>query len=319
MRHKIIVMIIIVIFVLMLPGILTIVFNDKGGDNKISTSYIKVKVYDKQEKKVKELDFEDYIKGVVAAEMPVNFEIEALKAQAIAARTYSYKRIMENQEMIFNQEGYIGEAYLSDKQLEKRWGEKNVNKYMSKILEAVNSTNDIIMTYYNEPVEAVFHSTSAGYTQASNDVWGYEVPYLEGTESKWDMQSPEYINEITLSKEKFKKIIQENFTSLTLLDGELLNQIQILVRNKTGYVSQIQICNQIITGEEFRKILNLKSSDFILEEKGKDIVITTKGYGHGVGMSQYGANGMATEGYGYKDILNHYYKGINLEKIHLNE
>jgi len=296
------------------------------GENKINQPMVKskmddinenkmiIRVLDEKTGKTNNIEFEDYIKGVLAAEMPALFEIEALKAQAVAARTYAVKKMDKNKDNVadISTEPSKGQAYLSIDELKEKWGE-NFYTYYEKITRAVEDTKGQVMFYEEEPIEAVFHSTSAGMTQSAKDVWQADVPYLQSVESDGDKQAPAFEEEKKIKKEDVIEILLTRYPDIIIQD--LVGQIQIVERSSGGYIKYIQIGNKILTGEEAREIFKLKSSAFILKEEGENIIFATKGYGHGAGMSQYGANYMAKEGRTYKEILNHYYNGIIIKEI----
>ncbi|WP_058486009.1 stage II sporulation protein D [Defluviitalea phaphyphila] len=287
-------------------------------NNIISEEKI-IKVLDEKTNKIMEIEFEEYIKGVLAAEMPALFELEALKAQAVAARTYAIKKIEQKSEA--NLKGADistdfskGQAYLSKDELKEKWGE-NFEAYYNRISLAVEETKGEIMTYEEEPIEAVFHSTSAGFTQSAKDIWDVDVPYLKSVESQGDIESPVFKDEQKISKQKIVNLLKERYPDIIIND--LVGEFQIVERSSGGYVKKIQIGNKLISGEEIRDIFNLKSSCFSVQEEGDSLIFITKGYGHGAGMSQYGANYMAKQGKTYKDILKHYYQNIDI--ININE
>ena len=281
-----------------------IVIEEKGDSSKFTN------VYNPETELVKTLGLEEYIKGVVAAEMPVSFEKEALKAQAVAARTYTLRKLEGKEEIL---EKDIAQAYISEEELKKRWGEKYII-YKSKINSAVEETQGEIMVYEDEIIEAVFHSTSAGYTEASENFWKEEKPYLKSVESKQDENAPDYTVKTIFENDVLVAKLEEKYPDIVITDAPLLQQIQIIKRSEAGYIMQIQIGNKIFTGNEIRLLFNLRSTNFTINQKGKKLTFTTKGYGHGIGMSQYGANYMAQDGASYKEILKHYYQGVDIVK-----
>ena len=281
-----------------------IVIEEKGDSSKFTN------VYNPETELVKTLGLEEYIKGVVAAEMPVSFEKEALKAQAVAARTYTLRKLEGKEEIL---EKDIAQAYISEEELKKRWGEKYII-YKSKINSAVEETQGEIMVYEDEIIEAVFHSTSAGYTEASENLWKEEKPYLKSVESKQDENAPDYTVKTIFENDVLVAKLEEKYPDIVITDAPLLQQIQIIKRSEAGYIMQIQIGNKIFTGNEIRLLFNLRSTNFTINQKGKKLTFTTKGYGHGIGMSQYGANYMAQDGASYKEILKHYYQGVDIVK-----
>ncbi len=255
-------------------------------------------------------EFEEYLKGVVASEMPASYDIEALKAQAVASRTYAQRHIKNNSNISLKD---IDQSYISIDEMKNRWG-KDFETYYKKIEQAVNSTCNEIIIYDNEPIEAVFHAMSAGITENSEDVWKKDLPYLKSVESSFDKEYPDFEHKKSFNKEEFYNIINNNFPNI-VLSNDLKKDIKILNYTKAGYIKNIQLGNKIIEASLFRKIFLLRSTNFNFNIKNDSIDFITKGYGHGVGMSQTGANFLAKNGYNYKDILNYYYKDTYISSI----
>ena len=245
------------------------------------------------------IDIEEYIIGVVAGEMPALFQDEALKAQAVASRTYLISHLQNNNSITNTTDDQV---YLTKEEMKVKWGE-DYNKYYEKIKKAVQETKNLIMYYQNEPIKAYYFSTSNGYTASSISVFNEQKEYLTSVESPFDKDNS---HTIEISKQEFcnKLNIQCNKISITNIKKDNSNRI-----------SQITINNQEYKGTQIRKLLSLRSTDFTINIKDTTIEITTKGYGHGVGMSQYGANNMAKLGYTYKEILKYYYQDIKIDSI----
>ncbi len=246
------------------------------------------------------LSMTDYLIGVVGAEMPASFPLEALKAQAVVARTYALKRISSGKKLT---DTVSTQAYKDNNQLKAMW-QGNFNTYYNKIKLAVTSTNNMTIKYNGAYIDAVYHSTSNGKTEDAVHVWGNSVPYLKSVESSWDRNASSYL-----------RTEEKELSALLMLLGIDLsdeNSIEIISRNNSGRVSNVRIGNKNYSGVELRNLLGLRSADFDLEVQNNKVIITTRGYGHGVGMSQYGAKGMAENGYNYQQILRHYYQGISL-------
>ena len=245
------------------------------------------------------IDIEEYIIGVVAGEMPALFHNEALKAQAIASRTYLINHLQSNKTITNTTDDQV---YLTKEEMKEKWKE-DYEKYYNKIKEAVLSTKDLIMYYNNKPIKAYYFSTSNGYTASSISVFNEEREYLTSVESPFDKDNS---NTITISKEDF-------CTKLSIT----CNQISIsnIAKDNSNRVTSLIINNKEYTGIQVRKQLSLRSTDFTINIKDNNIEITTKGYGHGVGMSQYGANNMAKLGFTYDEILKYYYQDIKIESI----
>ena len=257
-------------------------------------------------------DFESYITGVVAAEMPALYENEALKAQAVAARTYA-KRRMEAGNSLDTMIENGGQAYNSVDDMREKWG-NNFDEYYNKIKSAVDDTEGEIMIYDGEPILAVFHAISGGKTESAANIWSQDEPYLKSVDSSMDETSDEYIQEETIPVNTVISKLQAAKPSMAVSSGSLEGQMQIIERTEAGYVKEIQIGNAVFTGREVRERLGHRSSDFTVRQEGENMIFTTKGYGHGAGMSQYGANELAKEGMDYHEILEYYYTGISFLK-----
>ena len=245
------------------------------------------------------LDIESYLEGVISSEMSPAFEMEALKAQCVAARTFVVQRGYEVDDTTNTQ------VYRDNKQLKDIWKD-NYDVYHKKIQQAVQETTGEILTYQGKPISALFFSSSCGKTANAQEYWGNKVPYLVSVDSSWDKQSEEYEKSITMSKQEF---------STALGFQNTVHEIEEPIRYDSGYVKEIHIDRIVFTGREVREKLNLRSSCFTIKESKDNVVITTKGYGHGVGMSQIGAQAMAEKGKSYKQILSHYYPKTKIEKL----
>lgn len=247
------------------------------------------------------LDLEEYVLGVVSCEMPASFEIEALKAMALAARTYALYKLESNENYILSS-STSDQCYLNNDELKVKWKdgyEKNYNK----IKNAIDETKGQYITYNNKAIYSAYFSISNGYTENSEDVFIKELPYLKSVDSSWD------------KKYSYKESSIE-FTVLDFLNKLGINDKEIksinIERCSHGRISTIYINNHKYKGTKFRTLLSLKSTDFEIKNNDNKVTIHTKGYGHGVGMSQYGANVMAQDGYDYKEIINHYYTNIKI-------
>jgi stage II sporulation protein D len=250
---------------------------------------------------VEQISLEDYVIGVVGAEMPASFSLEALKAQSVLARTYALKKISQNQVL---SDTTSNQVYKDVNQLKSLWG-SSFDTYYNKIKSAVSSTKDQYLAYNGNYIEAVYHSTSNGQTEDAAVVWGNSFPYLVGVDSHWDLDASSYLRETVKEYNVLSSILGIDFNVST--------NIEVLSRTSSNRIDKIEIDGNVYTGIELRNLLGLRSTDFDIKEEDNDVVFVTRGYGHGVGMSQYGANGMAKEGYSYTDILAHYYPNTVLE------
>ncbi len=310
-------------FILLLPSLIVIPF--KSNEQNASTgkmekvesdtpivlnSEVDVSVYKTNAKEIETLPLEEYVKGVVAAEMPAHFEIEALKAQALTARTYIIKMLLNPADMNLPEgadvtDAVIHQVYKNDQDLKKVWG-KDYDWKIKKITQAVKETEGKIIIYDGKPIDALFFSTSNGFTQNSEDYWSSSFPYLRSVESPWDKDSPKYFHQQSFPVDVVESKLK---VKLSGEDGEVG---KVLGRTKGNYIDQIEINGKKLSGKDIRVALNLKSSDFTILRKNDEVIFQTRGYGHGVGMSQYGANGMAHEGNNYNEIIKHYYNGVEI-------
>lgn len=251
---------------------------------------------------------EEYIVGVLAGEMPVYFELEALKAQAVASRSYVLKRLEYNKDNEYDVvDSVLNQVYLDDNYLKEAWGKDYVVN-INKLRTAVNETIDEYLEYNGEIIDALFFSTSNGYTEDASVVFNLELPYLKSVESKWDVQTSSVFNsQKTISLQEFYEKLGLEYKS------EL--SFNVLERSDTNRIIKLEINGNMLKATDVYNKLGLRSTDFNLTQVGTNVVIDTKGYGHGVGMSQYGALGMAKEGYNYKQILEYYYSGAEIKKI----
>ena len=304
---KIILFTVIIIFI---PFVVVTFFKvDKKEEIKLnyeSNTIIRVKRLSSSE--IEYLPFEEYIVGVLAGEMPIYFEKEALKAQAVAARSYALKKIEYNKDNEYDVvDSVLNQVYLDNQYLKEAWGNKYVDN-INKLREVVNDTSLEYLDYNGEVIDALFFSTSNGYTENSSLVFNIDLPYLQSVTSMWDSSTSSAFRST-------KKISSSDFySSLGLEKSNILN-FKVLKRSSTNRILTLNINGTEFTGRELYDKLGLKSTDFSLKQDGDTIIIDTVGYGHGVGMSQYGAEGMALEGYSYKDILSHYYVGTSIKKL----
>ena len=252
--------------------------------------------------------FEQYIVGVLAGEMPIYFNLEALKAQAVAARSYALKRMEYNKDNDFDVvDSILNQVYLDDGYLKDAWGDDYVGN-INKLREAVNATSMEYLDYNGDVIDALFFSTSNGYTETSSLVFNIDLPYLQSVSSSWDEKTSSAFKSTT-------SMSLRDFYSKLNIDYSDYFDVKILEKSSTNRIIKLSINGKEFLGRDLYNILGLKSTDFSLKKDGDKVIINTIGYGHGVGMSQYGAEGMAEEGYSYIDILKHYYVGTNIKKI----
>lgn len=296
--------------ILFIPFVIVNFFDvDKKEEIKLryeSNIIIRVKRLNSNE--IEYLPLEEYIVGVLAGEMPIYFEKEAFKAQAVAARSYALKKTEYNKDNEYDVvDSVLNQVYLDNYYLKEAWQDKYLDN-INKLREIVNETSLEYLDYNGEVVDALFFSTSNGYTENASLVFNIDLPYLQSVTSMWDSSTSSAFRST-------KKIsIDEFYSSLNLEYSNTLD-FKVLKRSSTNRILNLTINGIEFTGKEVYDKLGLKSMDFSLRQDGKNIIIDTVGYGHGVGMSQYGAEGMALEGYSYRDILSHYYVGTSIKKI----
>ena len=275
-------------------------------NNKVDNS-VQIRVLC-SENEVISLDLEEYIIGVVAGEMPLSFEEEALKAQAVASRTYALKQMEQNKDNDYDvTDNTLSQVYISKDILMSKW-ENNYEDNYNKLKKIINDTKGEYVSYNDEIIYAFFFSTSNGYTEDNKNVFGKDLPYLKIVDSSFDKnETSSFETTVSFSKEDF-------YNKLSLDYSEVLT-ITDIVKSESNRTLSLYINDKYFKGRDFQKLLSLKSNDFSITENEDNIVITTKGFGHGVGMSQYGANALAKQNKTYQEILKYYYSGTEIKKL----
>ncbi|MCL4516901.1 MAG: stage II sporulation protein D [Firmicutes bacterium] len=274
------------------------------------------------------MDLEEYIKGVVAAEMPVNFEPEALKAQAVAARTYAVRRLEQfggGSDLAgtsFDEPAGLGidpkreQAWVIAARLRAQWGYLNYYRLWKKISKAVEETRGEVLVHNGQLINAVYHSTSGGPTENSEDVWSEYIPYLRSVNCEWDKDSPRYRETREFSVAEMERLlgVRLNLPAVkaAIAGRSLPGGLLVKARSSTGRVKEILAGGRLFKGTDFRSRLGLRSTRFSWVVAENQIQITTIGNGHGVGLCQYGANGLARLGRDYRAILTYYYTGVQI-------
>lgn len=270
----------------------------------ISDMNIRVKIDDNS---IINIPFEDYIVGVLAAEMPISFHEEAFKAQALAARSYAIDKMNKNKENSYDIiNSTANQVYYSYTYLKEVWGKEYI-KNINKLKKIVIKTKGEYLTYNDEVIQAFFFSTSPGKTEDCIDIFNSDVPYLKSVDSSWDNISPVYETKVVFDIDTFC-----NKLSIICSNSFKIKKIK---ETSTGRVKKISINNVVYDADYLKKILNLKSTYFTIISNEFEVIINVKGYGHGVGMSQYGAEAMSIKGYSYDDIVKYYYKNVEIKKI----
>ena len=282
----------------------------EGEDGEMSN--LEVNVFRTQKNVIEQVPLEEYVVGVVSSEMSPSFELEALKAQALAARTYIINQMLNGDKVDLPENAIATDTvshqvYQDIEELRKKWGQ-DFDTYYNRITEAVTATSGQIMTYENEPISVSYFSTSNGYTENSEDYYTNEIPYLRSVESPWDTNSPRFTAEKQFSDTEIEQKLGVSLPEDGSVDSELK-------RTDGGRVASVTVGGKTFSGRDIRKNLDLDSSDFEWSRQNGTVTVKTKGWGHGVGMSQYGADGMAKEGKTYDSIVHYYYQGIDIASI----
>lgn len=281
--------------------------------------YNTIKLLHKDENKIEEIDLEEYLYGVVSAEMPASFEEEALKAQAVVARTYTIYKIVNNDgkhgKADICDDSTCCQAWISEQDRKDRWDEDEKEENWNKIVNAVNSTQGKIVTYNGEPINAFFHSNSGGTTEAPIEVWGGSgYPYLQSVATAGEDAYSQYSSEAEFTEAEFEEKIKELHSDFEI-DFDDENCIKIEEYTEGNRVKTIKIGNLELSGVEVRNIFGLRSANFTVTIEDNKIKFEVIGYGHGVGMSQTGADSLAKEGKTYEEIIHHYYTGVEIEDM----
>ena len=279
------------------------------------------RVLDVSTGKITEVSVRDYVIGAVCAEMPASFEPEALKAQALAAHTYAERqRIRERSEPSeglggadFSNDTSKYQGYFDDEKIHHYFGD-NYDEYYAKISSAADEVLPYIITYGNEPIIAAFCSMSSGTTESAENAWGSPVDYLVPVDSSCDKTAPKYEETVTFDKDFLRGRLEKSFEGIELGD-DMSKWLTIAEISDSGTVLTVRAGDLTVKGSDIREALGLRSADFDITCDGDEMIITTRGYGHGVGMSQYGANAMAAAGSSWREIIEHYYPNCTIEEM----
>ena len=290
--------------------------NDEQIKTKITT-IAKVDVFDHEANRVVAMDLDDYMVCVVAAEMPASFHSEALKAQAVSARTYTiYKakrsgcNATEKPADVCTNSAHC-QAFVSIADMKENWGDEFEQK-LSKIKRAVDETKGELIIYKGDVIEVFYHASAGGMTEDSGNVFSAQRPYLVSVSSEGEQDSNNYYSQVRLSIDEFIGKLKGVQGDFSISRDDIKNQIGEPKRYITGRVDSIKIGTSTFSGLHIRKIFKLKSTNFSITIEDDDVVFSSIGFGHGVGMSQNGANAMAKDGEEYHEILKHYFSGVEI-------
>ena len=310
---------IITFFSMMLLPLFAIEKNIDLKDSNISSDIItegkdEFLVLDSASNKVSEITAKDYIVGVLAAEIPASYSPEAIKAQAVASYTYACKkhndRISSGGNYDVSTDSTLCQGFLSRDAAKEKWGEK-ADEYLKIFEDAYDSVEGYVITYDSKPILAAYHCISGGKTESALNVWGSDYPYLIPVESIGDLLSPDYLSEIKLSPDEFRAAAATGGVTLGDDPSGWLNEP---TRSDSGTVLKYTLGDKVLTGSEMRTAFSLRSANFDLTYSDNTFKFVVRGYGHGVGMSQNGANYMALQGSTFLEILCWYYPGCQMSK-----
>lgn len=278
-----------------------------------------IKLLHSETGQIEEVNLDEYLYGVVSSEMPASFEMEALKAQAVVARTYTIYQTTNNSSKHENADicdNYACcQAWISKEDRFAKWNAEEAESNWNKIVEAVNSTSGKIITYNGEVINAFFHSNSGGITESSVNIWGeVDYPYLKSVETAGEEGYTQYSSQVQISKQDLQNKIKEKYQDCEI-DFSKQDCIKILEYTTSGRVKTIKFGNKEIAGTEARSILGLKSTNFTFSIEGDTITFSVTGYGHGVGMSQTGADALAKSGSNYEEIIKHFYTDVEIVEL----
>lgn len=291
-----------------------------NGDSEYTYSnYGTIRLLHSKTGEIEEKNIDEYLLGVVSAEMPATYEQEALKAQAVVARTYTVYMIKNSSskhgEADICDDSGCCQAWISKEDRLARWDEDKREENWAKIEKAVYETQGKIITYNGEAIDAFFHSNSGGKTENVSTVWGgADLPYLQTVETSGEDAYSQYFSEVSLFKEEFENKIKQKHADFQI-DYNEQECIKVMEYTTGDRVKTIKIGNLNLSGVEVRTLLGLKSANFEVNIDGDNITFTVKGYGHGVGMSQTGANTLAQEGKLYDEIIKHFYTGVEINNL----
>ncbi len=299
------------------PFLLTALFNrDRfGSSSKDAADFtIYYEVNGSREK----LSFDEYLIGVVAANMSTGYAMEALRAQAVIARTYAlYNMALLNEDSDRSNftTSELGLSYLGRDELKEYWGSEDYSEYYARLENAIHSTKDKVILYDNDLILPVFFDTGSGFTRNALEAWGVSVPYLVSVSSKQDITSTNYLSIKEYEVDDLIALLDKYYADLSLSEKKFFDEVTVANRDSAGYATKINLGSRTVSGEEFAKVIGLASNHFYIEDYEGKVRIVCNGSGHGIGLSQYGANAMAEEGSTYKEILSYYYTGTSLADL----
>lgn len=289
------------------PYIVTLLFqgSETSTETEKTEAIIEEKLLPQERADSQDMDEEEYLAGIVAEEISLEYQPEAIKAQTVVARTSLKRALADKGEM---------PQSMSREEMLSLWGQDGFEKNYQVLEEALAATEGEIMTWENEPIQAAYHAVSAGKTRDGKEALGAELPYLGSVDSSVDISSHDYLKVVFMGKKELADKLNQACPEAALTEDGLAGQITVTKRDSSEYALEVAVGKQAMAGEDFRDCLGLNSSCFSIKEVEGKMRIVTKGMGHGIGLSQYGANEMAKAGSDYKEILKYYYKDVTVQK-----
>lgn len=290
---------------------------NKENANYEYKNYGTIKLLHHKTGEVEEIALDTYLYGVVSAEMPADYELEALKAQAVVARTYTIFKIenKKHDNADICDDSTCCQAWVSKEDRLARWEENKRESNWQKIEQCVNETKGKIITYENKPINAFFHANSGGTTELPVNVWGgSNFPYLQVVETAGEEGYNQYASEVEILQDEVMEKLKTKYGDIQI-DFAKDDDIKILEHTDGNRVKTVKFGNHELSGVETRTIFGLKSTNFEITKQENKIKFTVKGYGHGVGMSQTGADSIAKQGKNYEEIIHHFYSNVEIKDI----
>lgn len=308
MNEKLTMWVGIILLTLLIPYGLTMALTGVIGQNTITEEFKSgIVIHSEAEGNI---DLEDYVIGILASQMPIDYDTEALKAQAVIART-NIMRSMEEEKS--SEQADLPFTYITKDQMKENWGEKNVEKNYNKLRLSVSQTQGITMKSEGEYIDALYHAVSIGTTVSAKEMYGKDVPYLISADSSRDVESPDYMTMTETSYDQAVSTLKKRGIAVTV--DMLKNELKITEKTALGYVKKVKVQDTEIQGDTWQNIFSLNSTNFYLEDYQGMLRMICLGKGNGLGLSQYGANEMAKDGKNYEEILKYYYHDITMNKI----
>lgn len=311
------------LFIVFLIIVMPMVFTKKFETEEVSKTipydygdYSQIKLLHVQDGSIEKMNLDEYLYGCVASEMPASFDIEALKAQSVVARTYTIyqmKNSDKHEGADFCDSSLCCQAWMTKENRFSRWEDEKEDEYWKKIANAVDDTKGKVIFYNDEPINALFHSNSGGITELAINVWGGEYPYLQVVETSGEDAYSSYNSEVRISKDNLVQKMMSKYSDFTIDFGKD-DFIKIIENTSSKRVSKIKIGNKELTGVEARSLFGLKSTQFNYKVEKDEVIFSVIGYGHGVGFSQCGADSLAKQGKNYEEIIKYYYKDVSIHE-----